>query len=291
MIFLKKCLIYLRLLWYGLFQGFKSVDDLITKNQKDSEDFSIEINNVGNSVYKDILEEKQTQEVKELVYKSYRVAEESKNYRYVGDIGNGYVVKKEKDLSQYPKNIENYDNDKIVLVQDNFLIVKGVNDVLNESNELTYKMKVKRDLLPRFLIERYVTKIVIKENENGNLIDLYCSKYPRQFSERKDKPFLRELSNIKNKIVRNSDILDFSEFTFVTENAWGVNDLLEVSVTDIKLDKIIEYDGHYIIKMLGNYNTNNLLDKVYCESVEEKYRTKAPKENNAINYSLVKLEN
>ena len=35
MIFLKKCLIYLRLLWYGLFQGFKSVDDLITKNQKE----------------------------------------------------------------------------------------------------------------------------------------------------------------------------------------------------------------------------------------------------------------
>ena len=49
--------------------------------------------------------------------------------------------------------------------------------------------------------------------------------------------------------------------------------------------------GAYLFLMTDIFKSNNLLDKVYCESVEEKYRTKAPKENNAINYSLVKLEN
>ena len=49
MIFLKKFLIYIFIL---------VVYDLITKNQKNVDDFTIEINNVGDNIYKDMQEER-----------------------------------------------------------------------------------------------------------------------------------------------------------------------------------------------------------------------------------------
>ena len=47
-----------------------------------------------------------------------------------------------------------------------------------------------------------IKKIVLKQSDGNYVIDLYCSKYPSQFSERKDKSFISELKKIKNREVR-----------------------------------------------------------------------------------------
>lgn len=289
----KKIYKKIKLFWYSLFFGMKGVDNLLTTNQKEQNGSILEISeDGGGGVFKDILEQKVTQEVEELRYTSYKVANESKKYRYVG---NGKVIKKtETQLSQKHGLIEESDNLPIILIQDNSIICEDVLTTLNEINKkenkkifYDFKIKIKRNILPRFRIENYIKKLVLKEADGNYVIDLYCSKYPSQFSERKDKSFLSELKKIQNKEVRNSDILDFEELSFITNNAWGVDDWFKFSFLDFEYYDIIEFDGQYIIRMgcQSNIFMENILDKIYSKSAEEKYSKKEVKKNNFIELS------
>lgn len=294
---LKKIYKKIKLFWYSLFFGMKGVDNLLTSNQKEQNNSVLEISEDGSDgVFKDILEQKVTQEVEELRYSSYKVANEAKKYCY---IGNGKVIKKtETQLSEKHGLIEESDNLPIILIQDNSIICEDVLTSLNEINQkenkkvfYDFKLKIKRNILPRFRIENYIKKLVLKESDGNYVIDLYCSKYPSQFSERKDKSFLSELKKIQNKEVRNSDILDFEELSFITNNAWGMDDWFKFSFLDFEYYDIIEFDGHYIIRMgcQSNIFMENILDKIYSKSAEEKYSKKEMK-NNIINFIPLQKE-
>lgn len=289
----KKIVAYVKLLWHSLFIGMRNADVMMTTNQKthDGSGFEIPDNAGGGGVFKDILEEKVTQEVEELRYTSYKVANESKKYRYVG---NGKAVKKtESQLSERHVDIDESDNLPIILIQDNSVICEDVYTTLkevgkkeNKKNFHDYNIKIKRDVFPRFLIEKYVKKLVLKQADGNYVIDLYCSKYPSQFNEKKDRAFLTELKNIQSGKVRNSDILDFSEISFVTSNAWGIDDWFKCSFIDFEYYDIIEFDGNYVIRLgcQSNIFMENLLDKVYSESAEKKYENKEARENAVIDF-------
>lgn len=283
----------IKLAWHALFFGMRGVDILLTSSHKSESGSGFEIpDDAGGGVFKDILEQKVTQEVQELRYTSYKVAKESKKYRY---IGNGQVAKKTaSQLSERHGAIDESDNLPIVLIQDNAVICEDVLTSLNEVNQkegkkafYEYNIKIERDNLPRFRIESYVKKLVLKESDGNYVIDLYCSKYPRQFSERKDRAFLKELKQVQTGIIRNSDIFDFQELHFTTSNAWGVDDWFRFSFKEFELYDIIEYDGNYIVRMgcLAKNFMENLLDKVFCESAEKKYEAKEAKENAIIDFS------
>jgi hypothetical protein len=264
----------------------------MTTNQKTHDGSGFEIpDNAGGGVFKDMLEEKVTQEVEELRYTSYRVANESKKYRYVG---NGKAIKKtESQLTERHVDIEETDNLPIILIQDNTLICEDVYTSLkevgkkeNKKNFHDYVIKIKRDIFPRFQIEQYVKKLVLKQADGNYVIDLYCSKYPSQFSEKKDKAFISEIQKIKSGKVRNSDVLDFNEINFVTSNAWGIDDWFKFSFNDFEYYDIVEFDGNYVIRLgcQSNIFMENLLDKIYCESAEKKYENKEIRANASIDF-------
>lgn len=293
MFFLKKLYKKIRLFWSSLFFGMKGVESVLTSNQKHESDSSIEVtDNEGGGVFKDILEERVTQEVEELRYTSYKVANESKKYRYVG---NGKVVKKnDSQLSEKHGSIDESDNLPIILIQDNSVVCENVlttlNEVDNKHNKKIfsdYTLKIRRSIFPRFLIESYIKKLVLKQCDGNYVIDLYCSMYPSQFSERKDKSFISELKKIKNREVRNSDIIDIDEITFITTNAWGVDDWFKFSFVDFEFYDIVEFDGSYIIRLgcQSSIFMENLLDCIYSESVEKKYKTKEVKDNSIADFT------
>ena len=124
---------YLRLFWSSLFLGMKGVNSVLTTNKKTQDGVSVEVNDdAGGGVFKDILEERVTQEVEELRYTSYKVANESKKYRY---IGNGKVIKKtESQLSERHGSIDESDNLPLILIQDNSRICEDVLTTLKEIN-------------------------------------------------------------------------------------------------------------------------------------------------------------
>lgn len=290
---IKKIYNNLTLLFSSLFFGMKGAESVLTSNIKHESDSSIEVTDdeVG-GVFKDMLEERVTKEVEELRYTSYKVANESKKYRY---IGNGKVVKKnESQLTEKHGSIDESDNLSIILIQDNNIICEDVLSILNEINNKEdkkifsdYTLKIKRRIFPRFLLEKYIKKLVLKQSDGNYVIDLYCSIYPSQFSERKDKAFISELKRIKNKEVRNSDVLDIDEISFITTNAWGVDDWLKFSFVDFEFYNIIEFDGSYIIRLgcQANVFMENLLDNIYSEGAEKKYETKESKNNTIADFT------
>lgn len=288
-----------KLFWYSLFMGMKSVDSIMTNNQKTQDGSGYEVSdNAGGGVFKDILEEKVTQEVQELRYASYEVAKQSKKYRY---IGNGKVVKKtDNQLIQKHGILEESDNLPIILIQDNNLICQDVLSTLNEVNNdknknyfNDYNIKIKRSLFPRFLIEKYIKKLVLKQSDGNYVIDLYCSKYPSQFSEKKDKAFLSEIKRIKDGIIKNSDILDFDEIKFVTSNAWGIDDWYNFSFKEFEFYDILEFDGNYVIRFgcQSDVFMENILDKVYSETAVEKYENKSLRKNATIELTTFTNDN
>lgn len=296
---LKRIYAYLQLFWHSIFFGMKGVDSLLTSNQKPEGSSAFEVSDdAGGGVFKDILEQKVTQEVEELRYTSYKVARESKKYRYVG---NGKVKKKtSSQLSEKHGSIDESDGLPVILIQDNALICEDVLTTLNEVNEKNskkiyhdYNIKVKRNILPRFRIESYVKKLVLKESDGNYVLDLYCSKYPSQFSERKDRAFLSELKRIQTGKIRSSDILEFQEISFISTNAWGVDDWNRFSFNDFELYDIIEFDGNFIIRLgcQANVFMENLIDKLYSESAEEKYKTKSVRENVIIDFNSYIVKN
>jgi hypothetical protein len=130
---------------------------------------------------------------------------------------------------------------------------------------------------------------VLKESDNNYVIDLYCSKYPKQFSERIDKPFLTELKNIKDGVIKYSDVVDFKELSFITSNAWGVDDWFRFSFIDFEFYGVIEYDGSYILRFgcKSNIFMENILDKIFSASAEKKYEAKEAKKNNTIDFNVL----
>jgi hypothetical protein len=288
--FFKKIISNIRLFFHYLFVGMKNVDALMTNNQKNNDSSGYEVSDsAGDGVFKDILEQKVTQEVEELRYASYEVAKKSKNYRYVG---NGKAVKKSNSqLSLKHGFLDESDNLPIILVQDNKMVCEDVLTVLNEVNEdknkkifKDYTLKIKRDFFPRFLIEEFIRKIVIKQADGNYVIDLYCSKYPSQFNEKRSRAFLSELKKIKNGNIRNSDVLDINEISFISSNAWGVDDWFLFEFNEFDLNSITEFDGNFIIRFGCQAKTfmKNILDKIYSKSAEEKYQNKSMKENAVI---------
>ena len=284
----------LRVFLYGLFFGMKKVDNLMTSSQKDLNGSVFEVtDDGGGGVFKDIFQQKVTQEVEELRYSSYEVAKQSKKYKY---IGNGKVLKKNVELNEKHCSVDESDELTIILIQDNLLVCEDVLSTLNEVNDKQnkkihndYTLKIERDIVTRFRIEEYIKKFVLKLSDGNYVLDLYCSKYPRQFSERKDRSFISELKRIKNGDIRNSDIFEFDKISFITSNAWGVDDWYRFVLNDFEFYDILEYDGNYIIRLgcQSEIFMKNILEKIYSESADKKYQNKEKKENttaNIINY-------
>lgn len=276
---------------HALFRGMKNADVVMTTNQKAFDNSGVEIPDEGGGggVYKDILDQKVTQEVEEMRYFSYKIADESKKYRYVG---NGKGAKKtQSQLSAKHTKVDESDGYPIILIQDNFLVCDDVYTVMNEVGKTTGKkvlsdfhIKIKRDFLPRFFAEQYIKKVVVKQfDETRYILDFYYSVYPRQYNEKMDRSFISEIEKIISQ-QRKSDVFDFQEVSFVTRNAWGSEDRRLYSFTDCELLDIVKFDGNYVLKTLcsGSIINKNLLDKVYSESAERKCQTKAPRKNAVI---------
>jgi hypothetical protein len=61
----------------------KGVENLITTNQKNQNGSVFVVSDEGGGgVFKDVLEQRVTQEVEELRYTSYKIANESKKYKF-----------------------------------------------------------------------------------------------------------------------------------------------------------------------------------------------------------------
>jgi hypothetical protein len=137
---------------------------------------------------------------------------------------------------------------------------------------------VARNTKPKFEIEYYAKKLLVRRiSETEKLLEFYISSYPDEY-DKKTKFLISEIKKaIKNP--RASDLFDINKVGFISEKTIGTNDGLEYEYEIKKIDKIIEFNGHYVIKFICEVTINgdNIFEKYKLEELEKRYENKEAK--------------
>jgi len=146
------------------------------------------------------------------------------------------------------------------------------------TNKTEKPIIIGRDFIPKFEIETYTKKLNIRKiNDSERLLEFYVSVYPDEYN-RTSRLFISE---VKKAIVDPSkiDMLTFSKVNFVTYKTMGANDFLEYQYENIKFDKIVEFNGHYVIKFTANIIIDGLdiIEGFRQTNLDEKYNNKEKK--------------
>lgn len=299
----KKIKLNITLFFHGLFQGLRSADATMLSqvSGEESDDQEVSHKLEINSVYNDLLRERQTQEVQETIDMSYRVAREANKYEVtlIGDLGDDSVgsdkelraVAVKKVSMKYDKHPEVF-NEKtyhVTLIQDNKKFLKKSNmsatvedftrAVVTNGNDFETTIDIKYDgFTPRFTLQNFVTKIVVRETKAGKQkIDLYVPTEAGQFTKT-DAILISELHKIKDNNLKKVDFLDIQALNFVTDKAFGAEDYIWYNFSPLKFKKISIFDGYFVLTFeIGTMQTFDIVEAHKTESLTKKYEEMAPR--------------
>jgi hypothetical protein len=185
---------------------------------------------------------------------------------------------------------EAMDNDHIQILEsvsfnydDDGNILSGSHGVISgeeyfATNKTEKPIFIERDSLPKFEIETYTKKLYIRKmNGSKRLLEFFVSMYPDEYN-RTSRLFL---SDVKKAIINPSEstILNFNGVGFITYNTVGSGDFLEYKYGNVVFDKIVVYNGHYVIKFIADVETDgvSILEGHRVVSLDKKYETKEKK--------------
>ena len=139
-------------------------------------------------------------------------------------------------------------------------------------------IKIHREGLPKFELETYTKKLHVRNiGKTERLLEFYVSMYPDEYN-RRSRLFI---SDIKKAIEnpRTSTLLDIIKVGFITYKTMGADDFLEYQYDIKSFDKIIEFNGHYVIKFKAEViiNGREILDEYRMEELDKKYKNKEKK--------------
>lgn len=244
-----------------------------------------------------------TQEVENLRWRMYKVLKaanetESKRTGALDADGIPITRTKKKSMAFLKKiSVDSFDSYDVEMVVDNNEIQDMLFETLNalgmdedKKMEVSYiedQIKSKsekpigigREYVTRFPIEKHATKMVVRRiNEKERLLEFYVSMYPAE-SNTTSKLFLNALKKaIENPI--QAEMLGLNEVFFTTYDTMGKEDFLEFKYNNTKFDKIVEYNGNYVIKFIADVEVDgvDITEKYKVEELDELYRIKAKKE-------------
>jgi len=258
-----------------------------------------------------------TQEVMNLRWRTYKILKESEGVtaEIVGYDEDGIPIVKTKKVNKKlglkKVKLDPSDDYKLEMVVDNSEIVIGSNQAMNNDNISLFDEVIQstnengdlvathgviesinyfatnkserpiiiiRENLPNFYLENFTLKMNVRTIDKTNkLLEFYVSKYPDEYN-RTSRLFISEVKKIMNDGI-NSTMLDFNEINFITYKTLGTDDYLEYEYDNISYDKIVEYNGYYVIKFNAKIKTdgNDILDAYRVKELDKKYEQKAKK--------------
>jgi len=127
-------------------------------------------------------------------------------------------------------------------------------------------------------LETFTQKLHIRKiDETNRLLEFYVSKYPSEGSPT-SRLFISEIKKIIEN-NKNSELLNIKKVAFVSDKTIGVDDFLSFQYNILSFDKIIEFNGNYVIKFICEVEINgeNIIEKYRNETLDEKYERKQKK--------------
>ena len=283
---------YLLNFWYGLPFGLKAAgDEIMGSSDTSGNDTNISQEVSDERVAKHLLKGEVTQEVEELRYRTYRVENESKNYKY---LGNGIAVK-EGDSSN--KKVE---KTKFKFSQDNENICETVLGTLKQVGNYgteRYRFEIDYNSFVRYKVEKFATKIDVDINEEVGKIEttLHFSTEPNPY-DAASMPFINELKklfDVKNEhqASRNEIASSIMNIAFTTYKAYNEDDFVNYCFINGAKFKSFKQEGYeYLLTFEWDEYMRLPLDlesKYYSKSMAEKYEKK---ERKNVDISMVQAE-
>lgn len=179
------------------------------------------------------------------------------------------------NISLFDEVVDNY-NDDGELVSVTHGKIDGVEYFATNKSERP--LKIDRNQIPKFWIEGFTKKLNIRKiDDDKRLLEFYVSKYPDEYN-RTSRLFL---SDLKKAILEpeKSTILEFQKVSFVTYKTMGADDFLMYEYDILSYDKIVEFNGFYIVKFIGKVTVDgkDILDEHRMSELDKKYEQKAKK--------------
>ena len=222
-----------------------------------------------------------TQEVEELRYRTYRVANESEKYKY---LGNGVAIKEEK--GEKPTDRKKY---KFTQENENICesVLEGLNQVGNYGVE-RYRFEIYYESFVRFKVEKFATKVDVNINDKTGLIEttLHFNSEPNPY-DGTSMPFINEISKLLNvkseyEIKRSEIASSIKNFSFCTYKATNEDDFVTYSfVNGGKFKNFVQNGYEFLLTLTWDEYMRvplNLEAKYYSKSMAEKYENNERKD-------------
>ena len=266
---------------YALPFGLKAADAEIasSKDISEGEGTTIEKEVNENSVMHSLLKGEVTQEVEEFRYSTNEIGAKANEYEY---IGNGQAVKKEVKKKE----------GKIHFFQSNKPVVSTVLEDMKHIDDYgdleQYFINLEYSEFSRFRINSFITEVEVIIKNDSVRTKLYFSTLPDPYNAA-SAAFINELKRIaiakdsEYALNRNEIANKISTLSFVTFKASNDEpDLMSYAVYTPKfIDYVEDQTSAYIEYEWDGYVRDNLRDKFYSKSQDEKYKTKAKKEHSS----------
>lgn len=281
---------FLLKLWYGLPFGLKGADtEIMGSKSQDTNGTLINQEVSDERVSKHLLKGEVTQEVEELRYRTYKVANESEKYEY---LGNGVAIKKVDNEEYGSKKKHRFTQDNENICES---VLQSLQQVGNYGIE-KYRFEIEYDSLIRFKVEKYATKVDVNINDDDGIIEtvLHFNTEPNPY-DGSSKPFITEISKLLNvkseyELKRNEIASSIKSLSFTTYKANNESDFVTYSFTNGgKFEKFEQNGYEYLMTLSWEEYTRipmNLEAKYYSKTMAEKYKNKE-KKNTPVSLSNV----
>ena len=138
-----------------------------------------------------------------------------------------------------------------------------------------YKINIERTHPPKFKLEEHTKKLNVRSVDGETkLLEFYVSKYPKEYDRRSDV-FIKNVLKIEAN-PRASSVIDFDKVSFTTYNDTGVHNNKLYEYGELVFNKVVEFDGHYIVKLLSKVSIDgeDQTEQYRMEDLDERYENK-----------------
>lgn len=228
-----------------------------------------------------------TQEVMDLRSRMYNMLEAADAYttKIVGYDDDGMPITetrlKNKGNELVNVKVEPSDLNVLEFVVKNYDIALSIKESIDMGDKLKINahkpIKLIKNSIQKFDLEQFIVKMHVRNiSDTEKLLDIYVSKYPNE-DNRTSRLFVSEMKKaLDNPRILNA--IDFSGLEFITDNhnVIGVDNNLEFKYEILSFDKVVEYNGFYVLKYKAKpiINGENIFAKYRQEEFDKKYENK-----------------
>ena len=291
---LDKTKLNVSLLWHSLFRGMASADTLLKSNVSSNDSMEIIQQQRSGGLMDEMLQQQETKRVIETRDKYYRLLKEADKWdtsslKMTVDENGGVEFSgidglKKKTKSDFIKHVEVYNEENLPIrtIQDNKKIQKHSNfivDLTLDPNDFDTTITIKRDgITPRFMLEKYAKKVVVRGSGVRAFVDLYLPSEASQFGK-VDAILIANLFKIWEEKNLRSDLTDFVSIEWYSDKAWNSDDVCLFKYDDVKFIGTNIFDGNFVLTFDCKVISDgvDLSEKFKTKELDEKYEKEAPK--------------